>query len=138
MQRGDNRTPEGEYVLGGRNAGSRFYKSIHISYPNEADRISARERGVNPGGSIMIHGVPPDLTDLGADHRLWDWTNGCIAVTNGEMDEIWTLVDSGTPIEIRPCARRVSTDPPGLLRKPSPHGASVTTARPPSLPPHPT
>src|SRR3546814_6719067 len=101
MQRGDNRTPEGEYVLGGRNAGSRFYKSIHISYPNEADRISARERGVNPGGSIMIHGVPPDLTDLGADHRLWDWTNGCIAVTNGEMDEIWNLVDSGTPIEIR-------------------------------------
>src|SRR3546814_1951981 len=76
MQRGDNRTPEGEYVLGGRNAGSRFYKSNHISYPNEADRISARERGVNPGGSIMIHGVPPDLTDLGADPRGGGWTNG--------------------------------------------------------------
>jgi len=101
-QRGDNRTPEGQYILGGRNPESRFYKSIHISYPNEADRAAARARGVNPGGSIMIHGVPPDLADLGADHRLWDWTNGCIAVTNREMDEIWNLVEAGTPIEIRP------------------------------------
>lgn len=101
-RRGDHRTPEGQYVLGGRNAESRFYKSIHISYPNEADRAAARARGVNPGGSIMIHGVPPDLADLGADHRLWDWTNGCIAVTNREMDEIWNMVGPGTPIEIRP------------------------------------
>ena len=102
MQQGDNRTPEGEYVLGARNPGSRFYKSIHISYPNAADRASARARGVDPGGAIMIHGVAPEIVDLGPDHRLWDWTNGCIAVTNQEMDEIWAFVDRGTPIEIRP------------------------------------
>ncbi|MFN4089865.1 MAG: murein L,D-transpeptidase family protein [Alphaproteobacteria bacterium] len=102
MQQGDNRTPEGEYVLGRRNPGSRFHKSIHISYPNAEDRASARARGVDPGDLIMIHGVPPEIGDLGADHRLWDWTNGCIAVTNQEMDEIWDLVGPGTPIEIRP------------------------------------
>lgn len=102
MQQGDNRTPEGEYVLGRRNPGSRFHKSIHISYPNAEDRASARARGVDPGDLIMIHGVPPEIEDLGADHRLWDWTNGCIAVTNQEMDEIWDLVGPGTPIEIRP------------------------------------
>lgn len=101
-RQGDNRTPEGQYVLDRRNPGSRFYKSIHVSYPNADDRASARVRGVDPGGLIMIHGLAPEIRDLGPDHRLWDWTKGCIAVTNREMDEIWAFVDMGTPIEILP------------------------------------
>lgn len=99
---GDGRTPEGRYRLDWRNAKSRFYRAIHISYPNETDRRQARVRSVSPGGAIMIHGLPPRLAAIGADHAKWDWTEGCIALTNAEIDEIWTLVDDGTVIEIRP------------------------------------
>ena len=102
QQRGDERTPEGEYVIDARKPDSRFHRALHISYPNEQDRESARARGVAPGGSIMIHGLPPERAKLGKDHYLWDWTNGCIAVSNQEMDEIWEAVDVGTPISIRP------------------------------------
>ncbi|MCL4523558.1 MAG: L,D-transpeptidase family protein, partial [Acidobacteria bacterium] len=79
-----------------------FYKSIHITYPNAADRAQARKRRVSPGGSIMIHGLPNGWAKIGKMHLLRDWTDGCIAVTNEEMDEIWKLVRDGTPIEIKP------------------------------------
>jgi murein L,D-transpeptidase YafK len=101
-RQGDGRTPEGTYLLDSRNPNSNFYRAIHISYPNEADRENARQIGAPPGGNIFIHGLPNGMGDLGADHALWDWTDGCIGVTNEQMDEIWQAVDNGTPIEIRP------------------------------------
>lgn len=102
LQRGDMRTPEGRYVLDRRSEDSAFYRSIHISYPNEEDIAQARSRGVSPGGDIMIHGLPNNLAKLGGAYEPGDWTDGCIAVTNREMDLIWELVDDMTPIEIRP------------------------------------
>jgi murein L,D-transpeptidase YafK len=99
---GDGRTPEGRYVLDWRTPDSRFYRAIHVSYPNSDDRRRARRLGVVPGGDIMIHGLPNGLGEIGAAHLNWDWTEGCIAVTNAEMDEIWAAIDDGTPIEIRP------------------------------------
>lgn len=99
---GDARTPEGDYVLDWRNPGSDFYKSIHISYPNEQDRTLAQAWGLDPGGSIMIHGTPNDAGDMAFAYEGLDWTNGCIAVSNAEMDEIWQLVNDGTPIQILP------------------------------------
>ncbi len=96
VRQGDLRTPEGDYVLDWRNPVSRFYRSIHISYPNEADLSRAFARGVEPGGAIFIHGTP-DVALLGRD-----WTTGCIAVSNADMDLIWQLVRDGTPISIRP------------------------------------
>lgn len=102
MRAGDKRTPEGTYILDSRNADSRFHLALHISYPNESDVLSAHKRGVTPGGDIMIHGLPADLARVGKLHRLSDWTNGCIAVTNPEIEEIWRLVPDGTPIEIKP------------------------------------
>ncbi len=101
-QQGDHKTPEGHYLLDRRNAKSRFYKSIHVSYPNEQDRQRASQRGVTAGGDIMIHGLPNGFGWLGAAHRARDWTDGCVAVTNAEMDEIWELVPDGTAIDIRP------------------------------------
>lgn len=101
-QQGDHKTPEGRYILDRRNAKSRFYKSIHVSYPNEQDKERAARRGASPGGDIMIHGLPNGFGWLGATHRAQDWTDGCVAVTNQEIDEIWELVPDGTPIEIRP------------------------------------
>jgi len=101
-QQGDERTPEGRYILDYKNANSAFYKAIHISYPNKKDRINARKRGVRPGGSIMIHGQKNGLGWLSIISQHFNWTNGCIAVTNIEMDEIWEAVKPGTPIEIRP------------------------------------
>jgi murein L,D-transpeptidase YafK len=101
-RRGDHKTPEGSYVLDSRNARSQFYKSIHISYPNAQDRAAARRDGVAPGGDVFVHGLPNGYRYLGAAHRLKDWTDGCIAVTDEEMDEIWAAVADGTPIEIRP------------------------------------
>ncbi len=101
-QIGDGRTPEGLYVLDWRNPDSRFYRSIHISYPGPADRERARQLGVDPGGAIMIHGLPNGKGWIGPEHTRFDWTDGCIAVTNAEMDEIWAMVADGTPIEILP------------------------------------
>lgn len=102
MRKGDGKTPEGAYRLDHRNACSKFYKSIHISYPGPGDLKAARALGVSPGGDVMIHGLPNGLGKVGELHALLDWTNGCIAVTNAEMDEIWQLVVDGTPIDIRP------------------------------------
>jgi murein L,D-transpeptidase YafK len=99
---GDHRTPEGDYVLDWRNPHSHFYKSIHISYPNLQDRATARQKGASPGGDVFLHGLPNGYGWVGASHRLKDWTDGCIAVTNEEMDEIWRRVSDGTPIAIRP------------------------------------
>ena len=101
-RQGDHRTPEGAYVLDSRNVHSQFYKSIHISYPSTRDRAAARAQGVSPGGDVFVHGLPKGYGWVGASHRLKDWTDGCIAVTNEEIDEIWAAVADGTPIEIRP------------------------------------
>ncbi len=101
-QQGDHKTPEGIYVLDSRNPRSQFYKSLHISYPTPAQRSAARKRGVSPGGDVFVHGLPTRFRSVGAAHRLYDWTDGCIAVTDDEMDEIWLAVADGTPIEIRP------------------------------------
>jgi murein L,D-transpeptidase YafK len=101
-RQGDHKTPEGAYILDFRNAHSQFYKSIHISYPSERDRAAARRSAVSPGGDVFIHGLPNGYGSIGAAHRLKDWTDGCIAVTDEEIDEIWRLVPDGTPIEIRP------------------------------------
>lgn len=100
-EQGDQKTPEGRYTIDFRNPRSQFYKSLHISYPNAADRAQARRRGVHPGGDIFIHGLGRGST-AGAAHAERDWTLGCIAVTNEEIDEIWRLVRDGTPIEIHP------------------------------------
>lgn len=97
---GDGRTPEGLYVLDGRNSASRFYRSIHISYPNEVDEQRARQYGTSAGGLVMIHGQPNDIWQ--GSNPTYDWTEGCIAVSNAEMDEVWALVQDGTPIEILP------------------------------------
>jgi murein L,D-transpeptidase YafK len=99
---GDGRTPEGRYRIDSRVVASRYHRALHISYPNAADREFARRAGVSPGGDVMIHGLPNGERWVGEEHRSFDWTNGCIAVTDDEMNEIWELVDDGTPIEIRP------------------------------------
>lgn len=101
-RQGDHKTPEGFYVLDSRNPHSQFYKSIHISYPNARDRAAARLKDVSPGGDVFVHGLPKGYGWVGASHRLKDWTDGCVAVTNEEIDEIWQSVPDGTPIEIRP------------------------------------
>jgi murein L,D-transpeptidase YafK len=99
---GDGRTPEGVYRIESRNANSRYYRALRISYPDPAHARRARSLGVSPGGDIMIHGLPNGKGGVGAAHRAADWTEGCIALTNQEIDEIWRAVPDGTPIEIRP------------------------------------
>lgn len=101
-EQGDERTPEGEYVIDSRKSDSDFHLALHISYPNADDRLQARERGVEPGGAIMIHGLPNGFGLIGPAHRLADWTDGCIAVTNEEIEEIWRRVADGVAIDIRP------------------------------------
>jgi murein L,D-transpeptidase YafK len=99
---GDERTPEGTYILDYKNPDSDFYKSIHISYPNDQDIKRAKEMGAVPGGDIMIHGQKNGSKNFSRIQRYVNWTDGCIAVTNAEMDEIWASVDVGTPITIEP------------------------------------
>jgi len=99
---GDFRTPEGRYVLDGRNKNSDYFLAIHISYPDPSDRHEARQLGVNPGGAIMIHGQPNVPTRSEAYYRTQDWTNGCIAVSNSDMIDIWLMTGEDTPIEIHP------------------------------------
>lgn len=98
---GDKKTPEGRYTLF-KNSNSRFHLSLRISYPNESDIENAERLGVSPGGDIMIHGLPEGLAEFGKFHRYYDWTDGCIAVTNSEIEEIYQMVEDGTPIEIKP------------------------------------
>ncbi len=103
IREGDGRTPEGLYFVAGFKPDSDFYKAILISYPNRQDRERARRLGVDPGGAIMIHGLDPAIDPaLRRDHWRFNWTNGCIAVTDEEMDILWRTVRWGTPVEIRP------------------------------------
>lgn len=100
QQQGDQRTPVGSYTLDYKNEKSKFYRSIHVSYPNTTDKARAKSRGVSAGGDIMIHGQKNGFGALGLLNQQRDWTEGCIAVTNDEMDEIMAAVKVGTPIEI--------------------------------------
>ena len=102
LEQGDDRTPEGRYILDYKNAGSAYYKSIHISYPNAKDRKEARKRGVDPGGDIMIHGQKNGYGRLSLLVQRFNWTNGCIALSDRDLEQVWMAVDPGTPIEIRP------------------------------------
>ena len=99
---GDGRTPEGRYVIDRRKPNSRFHRALHISYPNAEDKRQAAARGVSPGGDIMIHGLMNGMGWLGKAHLLRDWTLGCIALTNEELDEIWRMAPDGTTVEIVP------------------------------------
>ncbi|MRR56425.1 MAG: peptidase [Deltaproteobacteria bacterium] len=99
---GDSKTPEGTYVIDARNKNSRYHRSLHISYPNEKDRKRAEELGVSPGGDIMIHGIKKGFSWVGDAHTAIDWTQGCIAVTDEEIEEISELTPNGTIVEIRP------------------------------------
>jgi murein L,D-transpeptidase YafK len=99
---GDGRTPEGTYVIDSRKRDSSFHRALHISYPNNEDRRRARRLGVAPGGAIMIHGLPNGMGAIGKAHLIRDWTQGCIAVTNEEIEEIWRVVPNGTRLEIKP------------------------------------
>lgn len=107
VQEGDGKTPEGRYIIDWRNSKSAFYKSLHVSYPNQKDKAIAQSLGVSPGGDIMIHGSATTkqvkvLPNLMQYFPKSDWTWGCIAVRNADMDEIWSLVDNGIVIEIHP------------------------------------
>jgi len=101
-EEGDLRTPEGDYVLDWRNPDSDFYMSIHVSYPNTADLRHARAAGRDPGSMIMIHGLPNDSPPTRGDYLDEDWTDGCIAVSNQAMIDIWLSVEDNTPITILP------------------------------------
>ncbi len=97
----DHETPEGHYLIDSRNPNSRFHLALHVSYPNADDRARAKSLGQPTGGAIMIHGVESKFRWLGGLQHDVDWTDGCIAVTDKEMDEIWKAVPIGTPIEIK-------------------------------------
>ena len=99
---GDFKTPEGTYLLDARNPDSDYFLSIHISYPNTQDRREAAVKGYDPGGQIMIHGQPNEPTYSAAYYATSDWTNGCIAVSNSDMIDIWLMTPNDTPIEILP------------------------------------
>lgn len=99
---GDCKTPEGIYVINDRNPNSAYYKNLGVSYPNEADKEYAQKQGKSPGGLIKIHGLRNDRGYIGKFHRFKDWTAGCIAVTNKEMDELFTAVKQDAVIEILP------------------------------------
>ncbi len=101
-RQGDNKTPEGTYIIDARNKDSRYHQSLHISYPNEKDKQRAKKLGVSPGGDIMIHGLKKGFSWVGDFHTEVDWTKGCIAVTDEEIEEIEKLVPNGTLVEIRP------------------------------------
>lgn len=99
---GDSRTPEGTYRIDSRNANSHYHRALHVSYPNATDIARAKKLGCSPGGDIMIHGITNGFGWLGATHRNVDWTIGCIAVTDEEIEEIWAAVPNGAVVEIRP------------------------------------
>jgi len=102
QEEGDMKTPEGYYKIDGRNPHSDYHLALHVSYPSEGDIARAAERGVNAGFDIMIHGIRNGDGWLGGFHRLHDWTAGCIAMTDEEIEELYRVTPDGTPIEIRP------------------------------------
>lgn len=99
---GDGRTPEGLFHIDFKNAQSKYHMALHISYPDAAHIERANELHVSPGGDIMIHGLPPAYASIGAAHAQYNWTEGCIAVTDKEIEEIYRAVPTGAPIEIEP------------------------------------
>ncbi|MBT8068098.1 MAG: L,D-transpeptidase family protein [Gammaproteobacteria bacterium] len=99
---GDFKTPEGKYLLDIRNKDSDFFLSIRVSYPNATDRQEAKKLGADPGGAIMIHGQPNEPSQSEVYYQTQDWTNGCIAVSNSDMIDIWLMTGENTPIEILP------------------------------------
>lgn len=99
---GDHRTPEGLFTIDSHLPASRFHRALHVSYPDAAHRRAARHHGCAPGAAIMIHGIKKGLGWLGPLHRMIDWTDGCMAVTDDEIEEIYAAVPNGTPVEIRP------------------------------------
>jgi murein L,D-transpeptidase YafK len=101
-RQGDHKTPEGIYSVDSKKPNSQFHRALHLSYPSVTDREKARKLGLSPGGDVEIHGLGAKWGWVGAAHRQTNWTDGCIAVTNEEIDEIWPLVEVGTPVEIRP------------------------------------
>ncbi len=102
IRQGDNKTPEGSYVVDYKVRNSIYHRALHLSYPNSADVERAKSLGVQPGGSIMIHGMNGKHLWMGDVQYLFNWTNGCIALTNREIEEVWDLVRPRTPVEIRP------------------------------------
>ncbi|MDH3419209.1 MAG: L,D-transpeptidase family protein [Gammaproteobacteria bacterium] len=102
QREGDFRTPEGLYYLDARNPNSDYFLSLQISYPNPQDVARARSQGAEPGGQIMIHGQPNEPKYSESRYENWDWTDGCVAVSNSDMVDIWLMTEEGTPIEIRP------------------------------------
>jgi len=102
QREGDFRTPEGHYFLEAKNPNSDYFLSVKISYPNETDRARARAEGVDPGGEIMIHGLPNEPRYRESRYSDMDWTDGCVAVSNSDMIDIWLMTAPGMPIEIRP------------------------------------
>lgn len=101
IQEGENRTPEGTYSVDRRKLDSHYHRALHLSYPNGADRERAKQLGVAPGGDIMIHGIRNGLGWIGPLHNVVNWTRGCVAVTNAEIEEIWRVVPDGASVEIR-------------------------------------
>jgi murein L,D-transpeptidase YafK len=99
---GDNRTPEGKYFIDEKKASSKFHKALHLSYPNADDRARAQRLGKAPGGDIEIHGLPTAFAWVGTTQHVLNWTAGCIALSNDEIDEVWNMVAVGTPVEIDP------------------------------------
>ncbi|WP_374706846.1 murein L,D-transpeptidase family protein [Shewanella sp. MBTL60-112-B2] len=102
LTEGDQRTPEGRYILDYKKSDSAYYRAIHISYPNDEDKLRADALGISPGGQIMIHGENPNSSLTPEEAQMYNWTDGCIAITNAEMDELWRAIEPGTPIEIWP------------------------------------
>ena len=102
FQAGDNKVPEGIYRIAGRNPKSAFHRALRISYPLPEQEVQARQRGVAAGGDIMIHGIRNGLGWIGSMQRRFDWTKGCIALDDVEIEEVWRVVPDGTPVEIRP------------------------------------
>ncbi len=116
---GDHKVPEGEYVVDSKNPHSRFHLALHVSYPNTSDRERARKLGVKPGGNIEIHGLDSKYAWVGSLQRQVDWTDGCIAVTNSEIEEIWPLVSVGTPVEIHADPKPAKRSPKGTAPIPN-------------------
>ena len=102
LRNGDGRTPEGFYIIDGRNPTSAYHLSLHISYPNEIDRLSSADARVQAGGAIYIHGMPSEFGHTDPIGYFKDWTDGCIAVGNKAIEQIWDAVDVGTEVVIRP------------------------------------
>ncbi len=101
-QEGDGKTPEGIYTISGRNPNSAYHRSLRVSYPSPADTAAARRKGVSPGGDIMVHGLPNNTPGFALIHKSRDWTAGCIAVTDAEIEELWRAIPNGATIDIRP------------------------------------